>query len=136
MSLATDTEKLIRAYYDAFNRGDMQTFLSLLDEGVVHEINQGGVETGKAAFTRFMDRMNHHYQEQIRDLAVMVDSTGRRAAAEFRVLGSYKVTDPGLPAARGQSYDLPVGAFFEINDGKVARVTNYYNLRQWTDMVK
>lgn len=135
MSHASETEKLIRSYYDAFNRGDMQTFLSLLDENVVHEINEGGVEKGKQAFAAFMERMDRHYQEEIRDLVVMVDGTGARAAAEFRVLGSYKLTDPGLPEARGQKYDLPVGAFFEVRNGKVVRVANYYNLRKWIALV-
>ncbi len=41
----------------------------------------------------------------------------------------------GLPEARGQTYELPVGAFFEIRDGKVARVTNYYNLNDWIAQV-
>ena len=44
-------------------------------------------------------------------------------------------TDEGLPEARGQRYVLPAGAFFEIRDGKVARVTNYYNLNDWIAQV-
>ena len=39
----------IKAYYDAFNAGDMQAFLALLDDNVVHGINQGGDQVGKAA---------------------------------------------------------------------------------------
>ena len=53
---------------------------------------------------------------------------GSRAAAEYVVLGTYLATDEGLPEAHGQTYRLPGGAFFDICDGKVARVTNYYNL--------
>jgi ketosteroid isomerase-like protein len=36
----TATE-LVQAYYAAFNAGDMPTFLDLLAEDVVHDINQG-----------------------------------------------------------------------------------------------
>lgn len=130
------TRQLIQKYYDAFNRGDMQEFLDLLTDDVEHAINQGGVERGKDAFAKFMDSMNDHYREQIQDLVVMVDETGARAAAEFKVKGTYLKTGAGLPAARGQSYLLPVGAFFTIRGGKVARVTNYYNLQSWLEMVK
>jgi ketosteroid isomerase-like protein len=28
-----------------------------------------------------------------------------------------------------------VGAFFEVRDGKVARVTNYYDLQSWLQQV-
>jgi len=129
------SEKLILSYYDAFNRGDMQTFLSLLGENVIHDINQGDREMGKAAFTAFMKKMKLHYSEQVVDLVVMVDKSGSRAAAEFRIFGTYIKTDLGLPEARGQAYDLPVGAFFEIEDGKIIRVANYYNLGKWISMV-
>ena len=40
------TESVIRAYYDAFNRGDMPAFLALLTDDVIHDINQGVRETG------------------------------------------------------------------------------------------
>jgi steroid delta-isomerase-like uncharacterized protein len=129
------TRALIERYYAAFNAGDTQSFLNLLTEDVVHDINQGGRETGKEAFASFMARMNRKYRERVADLVVMVDQTGARAAAEFVVLGTYLETDEGLPPAAGQQYRLAVGAFFEIRDGKIARVTNYYNLQEWLRQV-
>ena len=51
------------------------------------------------------------------------------------VLGEYLKTDEGLPPAKGQTYRLPGGAFFEIRGGKIARVTNYYNLQDWLRQV-
>ena len=56
-------------------------------------------------------------------------------AREFIVHGRYKETDAGLPPARGQSYVLPAGAFFEISDGKILRVTTRYNLKDWIAQV-
>ncbi|MEZ4368281.1 MAG: hypothetical protein R2939_18680 [Kofleriaceae bacterium] len=44
-------------------------------------------------------------------------------------------TDAGQPTARGQAYRLPGGAFFEVRDDKIARVTNYYNLSEWLRQV-
>ncbi|MEY4211565.1 MAG: hypothetical protein RLZ92_1946 [Pseudomonadota bacterium] len=127
--------QLIEQYYQAFNNGDMDTFLSLLTDDVVHDINQGDREEGKEAFTKFMQKMNHHYREQLENIVVMANADGSRAAAEFVVLGEYLNTDEGLPEAKGQTYRLPAGAFFDIRDGKVARVTNYYNLGDWIEQV-
>ncbi|WP_031432705.1 ketosteroid isomerase-related protein [Methylomarinum vadi] len=126
---------LIKQYYQAFNDGDMETFLSLLADDVVHDVNQGGREQGKEAFARFMDKMNHHYREQLVEMVVMANEEGTRGAAEFVVLGEYLNTDEGLPEAKGQKYRLPAGAFFDIREGKVARVTNYYNLEDWVAQV-
>lgn len=131
----TDTERLIRAYCDRFNAGDIDGFLDLLTEDVAHDINQGGQEIGKPAFARFLRRMNRCYREHLTDIVVMVDPTGARAAAEFTVHGTYLASDEGLPPARGQTYVLPAGAFFAVRDGKVARISNYYNLQDWIDQV-
>ncbi len=125
----------IRAYYDAFNAGDMDRFLSLLTDDVAHDINQGARQTGKEAFAKFMDHMNRCYREQLTDMVVMVNEDGTRGAAEFIVNGTYLATDEGLPEANGQTYRLPAGAFFEIRDGKVARISNYYSLPDWIAQV-
>jgi steroid delta-isomerase-like uncharacterized protein len=129
------TIQLITKYYAAFNAGDMQTFESLLTDDVVHDVNQGGRETGKPAFRAFMQRMNGAYREHLTDIVVFANADGTRAAAEFIVNGEYLASDPGLPPAHGQKYRLPAGAFFDVRDGKVARITNYYNLQDWIAQV-
>ena len=126
---------LVQRYYAAFNAGDMVGFLSLLTDDVAHDINQGKRESGKAAFANFMHHMNRCYREQLVDMVVMASEDGTRAAAEFTVLGTYLNTDEGLPPASGQTYRLPAGAFFDIRDGRVARVSNYYNLPDWVAQV-
>jgi steroid delta-isomerase-like uncharacterized protein len=109
--------------------------LDLLSEDVAHDINQGQREAGRAAFAAFLDHMNVSYRERLTDIVVFASAAGRRAAAEFVVHGEYLKTDAGLPEARGQRYVLPAGAFFDVRDGKIARVTNYYNLQDWTAQV-
>lgn len=127
--------KLVESYYAAFNGGDMDTFLNLLTDDVIHDINQGRREVGKEAFSVFMGGMNTNYKEQLVDMVIMASADGARASAEFVVLGEYIKTDEGLPEANGQTYRLPAGAFFEIRDNKVARITNYYNLQDWIAQV-
>jgi steroid delta-isomerase-like uncharacterized protein len=51
------------------------------------------------------------------------------------VNGTYLATDPGLPEAKGQTYQLPGGSFFSIEDGLITRVVTYYNLADWTAQV-
>ncbi len=131
----TEAEKLVRAYYEAFNAGDFAAMLALLTEDVVHGINQGGRETGRDAFARFMAGMDDSYQERLADLVVLTEATGTRAAAEFVVHGTYRRTAAGLPAATGQTYVLAAGAFFTLRDGQIARIDNFYNLGDWLRQV-
>jgi steroid delta-isomerase-like uncharacterized protein len=109
--------------------------LNLLSDDVAHDINQGVREIGKPAFRAFLAHMDQCYTEQLADIVVFSEADGARAAAEFVVHGVYKATDAGLPEAAGQTYNLPAGAFFQIESGRISRVTNYYNLQDWLKQV-
>ncbi len=125
------TAALLRSYYDAFNSGDTDAMLDCLTEDVIHDVNQGERRIGKDKFHAFMARMAHHYEEKLDGITVLVSKDGTRAAAEFNVSGKYLETEQGLPDASGQVYKLPAGTFFAIRDGKISRVTTYYNLTEW-----
>lgn len=136
MTMEQTTEKLIRDYYAAFNAQDWNGMLALLTDDVAHDISQGGRETGRDAFKAFMAHMDTSYREKVRELVVMVAAGGTRAAAEFELDGEYLKTDGNFPQANGQRYTLRVGAFFDVKDGKIARVSNHYNLKDWLAQVK
>jgi steroid delta-isomerase-like uncharacterized protein len=131
----SETAALIRRYYEAFNAGDSAGMIACLTDDVIHDVNQGERRTGLDKFKAFNARMDHHYQEKLENVVVLVSKDGQRAAAEFNVHGVYKATDSGLPEAAGQKYALPAGTFFAIRDGKIARVTTYYNLTDWIAQV-
>ncbi|WP_313255111.1 ketosteroid isomerase-related protein [Stenotrophomonas sp.] len=126
---------LVRGYYDAFNRGDWAGMLERLSDDVAHDLNQGAREVGRQAFAVFLQRMEASYHEQLRDVVVMASEDGLRVAAEYVVHGQYHHTDDGLPPAQGQRYVLPGGAFFDVRDGRISRVSNYYNLQDWITQV-
>lgn len=132
---AAETRKLVKRYYQAFNKGDTGAMHECLAESIEHHVNQGAVRKGKAAFEVFSAHMTECYKEKLKDLVIMVGKGGKKAAAEFTVHGKYIKTDEGLPAAKGQRYVLPAGAFMDVEDGKIKRVTTYYNLKDWLTQV-
>src|SRR5690606_35925275 len=83
------TKAVIEAYYDAFNRGDAEAMLALLDTDVEHHVNEGGIRRGKTAFAEFCAHMNHSYRERLTDIVVFASEDGTRGAAEFVVNGEY-----------------------------------------------
>jgi len=126
---------IVQTYFDAFNAGDTQAMLACLTEDVAHHVNEGQVRVGKELFAEFCAHMERCYKETLTELVVFISEDETRAAAEFMVNGTYLVTDEGLPEANGQTYRLPAGSFFTLNDGKIARVTTYYNLADWVQQV-
>ncbi len=127
------TAETVRLYYNRFNAGDWDGMVSLLAEDVAHDLNQGKREIGRKAFRAFLARMERSYKERLEDIVIL--GNGTRIAAEYVVVGSYLKTDEGLPTATGQTYRLPGGAFFELADGRIIRVTNLYNLQQWLRLI-
>jgi steroid delta-isomerase-like uncharacterized protein len=127
---------VVQAYYEAFNRGDWAGMVALLTDDVAHDINQGTRETGREPFRRFLAHMERCYREELRDIVVLTEHSGERAAAEFVVHGTYLLTDSDLPPAKGQTYVLPACAFFTLRAGRISRISNYYNLRDWLRQVR
>lgn len=130
------TIALISDYYDAFNRRDVDAMLALLADEVVHEPSQGQPRRGKVAFAQFLAHMNRCYREHVHEPVVLATPDGSHASAEFRLTGAYIESDEGLPAASGQAYALRVGAFFDVDQGLIARVSNHYNLADWIAQVE
>lgn len=130
-----DPVALVERYYAGFNAGDVEAMTACLAENVRHDVNQGARRIGTDAFVAFNDYMAQRYSETLEDIVVMAGDDGSRAAAEFIVVGRYLATDEGMPPATGQVYRLPAGAFFEIADGKITRVTTYYNVKDFVSQV-
>jgi len=129
-------KNIIENYYKAFNNADYQTMLSFLDESIAHEINQGSTQVGIENFKKFLAHMENCYKEHLEDIIVMDAGDGKHYSAEFIVNGEYLKTDGDLPKANGQKYKLKAGTFFEVSNNKIKRVTTYYNLPLWIEMVK
>lgn len=135
MTPAETARATITAYYAAFNAGDAAGMLACVTDDIEHRVNEGGIRRGRALFAEFCAHMGVSYRERLDDMVIFITPDGTRAAAEFTVHGEYLQTDPGLPEAQGQTYVLPAGAFFDLRDGRIARVTTFYNLADWIAQV-
>ncbi len=122
-------KRLVERYYEALNNRDIDALLEMLSEDVIFDVNCGQREVGKQAFGRCVRQLSVSYQEHIFDIEIMTNDNGCRVAAEFMVLGiCMDETDPGgEPPDLGQTYRLPGGAFFEVENGKIIRVSANYN---------
>jgi steroid delta-isomerase-like uncharacterized protein len=127
---------LVRQYYAHFNDRNWEGMLACLHPEVQHDANQGVTYRGLDHFREFLRHMDECYEETLTDQVFMADETGNRIASEFTVNGIYKKTDGDLPPATGQRYVLPAGAFLEVQDGRIIRVTTYYNLPLWLLLIE
>lgn len=127
--------EIVQQYYLYFNHKDWNGMLSMLENEIRHEPNQGEVRIGIQKFTSFLQMMDDSYDEHLTDMVFFTEPTGTRIACEFTVNGIYKKGEEGLPEAHGQSYVLPAAAFLEVKNGKITRISTHYNLDQWINLV-
>jgi steroid delta-isomerase-like uncharacterized protein len=126
---------LLQRYFHALNDRDIRTCLTLVSADLILEPNQGFTEHGHDAFAAYLERQLHCYRETAEKLVILAEPQGRHAACEYQLVGEYLATGDGLPEACGQRYALRVGAFFEIRDGLISRITLHFNLPDWLAQV-
>ncbi|KGQ19160.1 hypothetical protein LF41_3192 [Lysobacter dokdonensis DS-58] len=125
----------LRAYYDALDRHDPDAAVALLTDDVVHDLNQGPREVGKAAFREFLQRMEFCYRERLSEIRLLCSADGVHGAAEYVVDGEYVADDIGMPPAQNQKYRMPGAAFFGLREGRICRVSDHYNLQEWFSQI-
>jgi steroid delta-isomerase-like uncharacterized protein len=125
----------VQQYYNSFNQKDWNGMLALVHPEVRHQPNQGDQRLGIEKFTEFLGMMDESYEETLTEMVFFTEPENNRVAVEFVVNGIYKKGEEGFPEAHGQTYVLPAAAFLEVRNGKISRVTTYYNLPLWISLV-
>ena len=109
---ADDTRLLVHRFLDALNAHDLAAASAMLAEDAAYDPPHGTREIGSGGAR---DLMAAAPRETIGDIVVMTDETGARAAAEF--------TRRGNAAGTARSYSARGGFFFEIDGGRITRLT-------------
>ncbi|WP_181708525.1 ketosteroid isomerase-related protein [Chthonobacter rhizosphaerae] len=126
---------LIDRYIAAFNEGSIAGMLACVSDDVVLDVNQGGRRVGREKFETYLIHMARCYRERMTDVVLLTAGDGLHAAAEYTVSGTYLETDDNLPPANGQTYSVRAGSFFEVENGRISRMTTYYDLDDWIEQV-
>ena len=125
---------IVDAYFAAFNQRRWSAMTALCADDVIHDRNEAGREVGIEHLRAYLELTRLCYEERLEDLAVMVGDAGR-FAVEWTAVGRYVADDAGLLPARGQHYRLAGGTFLVIADGRITRITTYYNLQAFLDQM-
>lgn len=107
--------KLVRQFIDALNARDGERVSLLVTDDVAHD-HAGKREIGTDALRAFFANHANKSGETLSDAVILTDQGGGRAAVEFTRRGR---------DARGVSYSNAGGWFFEIDDGRISRITDY-----------
>jgi steroid delta-isomerase-like uncharacterized protein len=116
MTPSPEPKAVVRAYVDAFNRGDLEALQALLAEGA--EI-QGVL--GKGTIERILPiwrQLIEGYGMQLRIEELIAE--GNLVAARFTETGTFRAPAFGQQPT-GRSYELVAIEWFEIDQGRIRR---------------
>lgn len=131
------TIELVNTYYNALNNKNMNQFFAIITPNVIHDINQGGSEQGIGKFKLFMQQSNNSFDEKLSHIIIMVSNDGNYATGQWIDHGTYYRDFPGMGLkAKNQKYILRGANIFEITNGKISRVTTYFNEAEFMTQVK
>lgn len=107
---------LVRRFIEAMNARDGAAVAALLTDDVAHDRPDGSREIGADAYRAWLARRIAPSDEVLADVAILTGEGGGRAAAEFTRRGRN---------ADGAAYSKPGGIFFDIDGGRISRISDY-----------
>lgn len=125
------TEELIQIYYQEFNKRDVAELLKTLHPEIIHTTFAGNTEIGLDAFQKYIEMAFRCVNETVSNVIILKSDDGRYASAQVKCDGEYIKTAYNYPEARNQKYCVECHSFFEIKDGLIYKLNNYFNEKDW-----
>jgi steroid delta-isomerase-like uncharacterized protein len=126
LEMATDLKKQTRDIYSAFNKHDMDKFLSFHTDDIVTEsVPDGSVAKGKDALRNYLNGYFTGFSDFKMEMASCTVS-GNRQYEEYVATGTHTGAFQGIPAS-GNKISLRGILVRELKRGKTSRVINYFD---------
>jgi steroid delta-isomerase-like uncharacterized protein len=127
-NVAMDTKKIIKEYFSAINAHDVNKIVSFwADDDIREDVPQGIVSTGKNEVAAFYTAMFVNFPDFKGELK-SVFGAGDWAVVEY-VMSGIQVNSKrfGKPT-NGNPYSFRGAEIFQVNNGKIIKQSDYYNM--------
>jgi steroid delta-isomerase-like uncharacterized protein len=130
-TMSIDPKALVLGWTDALNRGDADAAAAYVTEDCVFtNIGTGQRLVGRDAAREDFVALIAMYSEMRIEKTTFLSTADGHYATEWIMTGVHTGDVPGLPAT-GKPFRISGAGFGEIRDGKLARVTEYWNMAEF-----
>jgi steroid delta-isomerase-like uncharacterized protein len=135
MSMGTATpEQVVSSFYDAYARRDIEAMMSHVSDDIVEDLSGIGLVTGAEQEREFLTGVLAAFPDLATEVTRML-ACGDVVAAEWRRHGTFSGAPwRGLPAS-GKPFAFRGGAFLEVHDQKITRITGYYDTAEFARQI-
>ena len=133
--MATNIEKTLRDENAAWNSQDMDKLVTFYTDDCIKEDLAVGVATrGKKELKALTSGAFAAMPDLKTELKSSFNS-GDWAATEWIMSGTYSNNFPGIPPATGKSFSVRGATIMELRNGKIHRVSDYWNFASFLQQV-
>ena len=128
--MASDVERMLDDYLAAWNSHDVEKIASFFTDDCVYEdVAVGAVNRGKEQVKAFVSGTFTAFPDfKLERTSSFVAGDWR--GAEWIMSGTQTGDIPGLPAT-GKSFSIRGASITELQEGKIRRNSDYWNLASW-----
>lgn len=116
---------LVQRYFEALNSQHFDDLETIVSPDIVHDVDSLDRRLGREDFLAYLEARASQYREHAFDIELMVNDDGTRVAAEYTLLGFPLAEHPQEAIAASQTYRISGGLFFQIEDGRITRVSQH-----------
>ncbi|RJF89312.1 hypothetical protein D3874_21985 [Oleomonas cavernae] len=123
---ATERRRILEGFYTAYANRDVDGMMQWVTDDIVEDISGIGFVRGAAEERAFLSGLFSSFPDlDTRLVQIVIDDHG--ASVEWSRRGTFEGTPFQGLRANGRAFQLRGGAFFEFSDGRIRRITGYYD---------
>src|SRR5687768_13165604 len=109
LAVANPAIEVVKKYYEAYNKGDVDAQVAIMTDKFRHEPNQGEISVGKEKYASYAKDLKQYVNEKCLNVEYFASAKNpSHVIAEYVVEGKYVKSMEGYPKAANQKYKLPV----------------------------
>jgi len=126
---------IVAQFIENYNEKQWRNLFNVLDKHVILEQNEIAVIQGIQAFDSFICKMTHAFDERLFDIHYYYSTTcASKLSTQYQVEGYYKNGNFKRPA-NNQHYSITRYSFFEISNGKITKISTFFNRKKMIDQI-
>ena len=118
--------------WQTFNKEAILPFFA--DDCVYEDVALGIINSGKGEVGKFIEDSLVAFSDFKVETKSVFSSDNKKLVSEWVISGIHTGDFPGLPAT-GKSFSVRGVSIIEFQDGKIRRITDYWNLASFLEQV-
>lgn len=127
--MTSDASSVVSAMRAAYNENRWADLPGMVTPNVVSRIGPNAETVGPKGLMGVLEYYAQYSHVHFQVLKLFTQRSAVAVKAQLNV--TYHTTEPGMPEAVGQTFQVPLAGFLDVVGGRVDRISLVYNYEDW-----